>query len=189
MLFSHSIKSDDAYQRPSFSLQNKTKRLIWQATWFFLCRWTPKPLHKWRCLILKIFGAKIGQSNFIYPDCKIWAPWLLETEDVVTIGPNVEVYNPGGAFIGHHAILSQDAYLCGATHDYNTIEFTYLKSPIRVESYSWICAKAIVLPGVTCKEGSILGAGSLTSKDLEAWSIYAGNPAKYVKSRNQFLKS
>ena len=189
MISNHSINSTDSYQRPSFTLADKINRFIWNVSWYLLCRWTPNPLHKWRCLILRLFGAKIGKSNFIYPNCKIWAPWLLETEEVVTIGPNVEVYNPGGVFLGHHAILSQDSYLCGATHNYDSEEFTYLKYPIRIECFSWICAKAIVLPGVICKEGSILGAGSLTSKNLDSWSIYAGSPAKFIKSRNNFLKN
>lgn len=187
MLLQHSSEDKDAYKRPSFSFVDKVNRMIWSFCWLLLCRWTPKPLHVWRCFVLKLFGAKIGQSNFIYPDAKIWAPWLLKTEDVVTIGPGVEIYNPGGLYLGHHSIISQDAYLCGATHDYNSIEFTYLKSPIRLEPYAWVCAKAIVLPGVVLGEGSVLGAGALTSKNLEPWSIYAGNPAKFIKKRVDFL--
>lgn len=186
-MLGHSKFDTDAYKRPSFSFLDKVRRLIWQFSWFLLCRWTPKPLHRWRSIVLRCFGATIGNTNFIYPDCKIWAPWLLVTEDVVTIGPNVEIYNPGGVFLKHHSILSQDAYLCGATHDYNVIEFTYIKKPIIVGAYAWVCAKAIVLPGVTLGDGSVLGAASLASKDLNPWSVYAGNPMQYIKTRPQFL--
>lgn len=187
MLSSHQIDSPDAYVRPVFSLGNKARRFLWNLVWLLCCRWTPAPLHQWRIFILKLFGAKIGAQNFIYPDCKIWAPWLLTTEDVVTIGRGVEIYNPGGVYLGHHSILSQNAYLCGATHDYNSIDFTYLMKAIVLEPYVWICAKAIVLPGVRCKEGSVLGAASLTSRDLEAWTVYGGNPAKALKARTKFL--
>lgn len=186
-MISHQNNHQDAYVRPSFSVINKLRRFIWKLSWFLLCSWTPNPLHAWRCFVLRIFGAKIGKTNFIYPNCKIWAPWLLETEDVVTIGPGVEIYNPGGLFLGHHSILSQDAFICGATHDYNTIDFTYVKKIIVIEAYAWICAKAIVLPGVHCSEGSVLGAGSLTSRNLEPWTVYAGNPARIVKKRIDFL--
>jgi putative colanic acid biosynthesis acetyltransferase WcaF len=188
MILSHKKNSSDAYKRPVFSTSSKIKRLVWQITWILLCRYTPNQLHSWRCFILRLFGAKIGKSNFIYPSCKIWAPWLLETEDVVTIGPGVEVYNPGGVFLGHHSIISQDAYVCGATHDYNSEDFTYLSKKISIQSYAWICARATVLSGVTCQEGSILAAAALTSKDLEAWTVYGGNPAKKIKERNNFLK-
>ncbi|MEO7766397.1 MAG: putative colanic acid biosynthesis acetyltransferase, partial [Ferruginibacter sp.] len=123
-----------------------------------------------------------------YSSCKIWAPWLLVMDDFSCIGPGAEVYNPGGCKIGHHAILSQDSYLCGATHDYDTEGFTYIKKQIIIEAYVWICAKAVVLPGVRCAEGSVLGAASLTSKNLEAWSVYGGNPAKFIKPRTNFIK-
>lgn len=188
MFNSKSPNNPDAYQRPSFSMVDRVKRFLWSLSWLFLCQWTPKPMHSWRVFILRVFGARIGTNNSIYPSCKIWAPWLLQTEDVVTIGPGVEIYNPGGVFLGHHAIVSQDAYLCGATHDFDSAEFTYVKKEIVIGSYAWVCAKAVVLPGVSCKEGSVLGAASVTSRDLEPWTVYAGNPAKSVKPRNNFIQ-
>ena len=184
---SHDFDDKDAYKRPIFSTTNKIKRLLWQFTWLIFCRFTPAPLHKWRCFIIQLFGGKLGKSNYIYPNCKIWAPWLLETEEVVTIGPGVEIYNPGGVFLGHHSIISQDAYICGATHDYNSKDFTYLSRKIVIGPYAWVCARAIVLPGVTCQEGSVLAAAAVTSKSLEPWSVYGGNPAKRIKDRHNFL--
>src|SRR5688572_26045844 len=184
-----SNKKTDAYQRPSFSMADKVRRLSWNISWMLLCRWTPRPLHRWRTQVLRMFGARIGKNNSIYPDCKIWAPWFLYTEDVVTIGPRVEIYNPGGVRLEDHAILSQDAYLCGATHDYDVPEFTYIKKEIIIGKYAWICAKATVLPGVTCSDGSVLGATSITSRNLDPWTVYAGNPARAVKKRNNFLTS
>jgi putative colanic acid biosynthesis acetyltransferase WcaF len=187
MISNHDPNNSDGYLRPVYPFKDKLRRLLWSATWTLLCSWTPRPLHNWRIFILRIFGAKIGKKNFVYPTCSIWAPWLLETSEVVTIGPGVEIYNPGGLRIGHHAVLSQDAYLCGATHDYNNIEFTYLKKQLAIEPYVWICAKAVVLPGVHCGEGCVLGAASVTSRNLEPWTVYAGNPAKPVKKRQNFL--
>ena len=175
------------YVEPAFSKKNKLRRMLWNITWAILCSWTPNLMHAWRIMVLRMFGAKIGKQNFIYPDCKIWAPWLLETENTATIGPRVEVYNPGGFYLGHHAILSQDAYICGATHDYNSANFTYLKRRIVIEPYVWICAKAVVLPGVCCGEGSVLAAAAIATRDLDNWSVYAGNPAVKVKSRKNFV--
>lgn len=108
-------------------------------------------------------------------------------DDHSCLGPGVEVYNPGGCKLGRHVIISQDAYLCGATHDFNSADFTFLKREIVIEAYAWICARSIVLPGVRCAEGSVLGAGAIASKDLNSWSVYAGNPAKLLKSRTNFL--
>ncbi|WP_179415830.1 putative colanic acid biosynthesis acetyltransferase [Mucilaginibacter sp. E4BP6] len=187
MFSNHQHDSQDALLRPVFSFKDKLRRFTWNITWFVFCKWTPNPMHKWRISVLRLFGAKIGDKNFIYPNCKIWAPWLLQTDDVVTIGSGVEVYNPGGVVIGHHAILSQDAFICGATHDYNTSDFTYIKKQITIDAHVWICARAVVLPGVHCKEGSVLGAAAVISKDMEPWTVYAGNPAKEITKRENFL--
>ena len=183
MFSNHDAKSSDPLVKPVFPFRDNLIRFFWNIAWLLLCRWTPNTLHKWRIFILKAFGARIGQQNFIYPTCKIWAPWLLVTGDVVTIGPGVEIYNPGGIDIGHHAILSQDAYLCGATHNYNEFAFTYLKKQIIIEPYVWICARAVVLPGVICMKGSVLGAASVMAKNMDSWTVYAGNPANPVKKR------
>lgn len=182
----HDPESADPLQRPSFSLKDKLARLVWNVVQATLFRLSPTPLHGWRSALLRLFGAKIGASNFIYPTAKIWSPKLLETGDVVTLGPGVEVYNPGGISLGHHTIISQNAFLCGATHDFNSFDFDYIKKPIRTGPYAWVCARAIVLPGVEMKEGSVLGAGAVTSRSLDAWTVYAGNPAKAVRPRKRF---
>jgi putative colanic acid biosynthesis acetyltransferase WcaF len=171
-----------------FSTANKLKRLLWQIVWTLLCRWTPAPLYLWRTFIVRLFGGKVGKGVHLYPSCKIWAPWLLEMEDDSCLGSGVEVYNPGGCTIGKQAIISQDAYLCGATHDFNSENFTYIKKKITVGAYAWVCAKAIVLPGVTCGEGAVLGAAAIATRNLEPWSVYAGNPAIFIKTRNNFIK-
>lgn len=144
-------------------------------------------MHKWRIRFLRLFGARIGPSNFIYPTCKIWAPWLLVTGEAVAIGPEAEIYNPGGIRLGHHTVISQQAFICGATHDYNSEAFTYIKKEIVMEPYVWIAAKAVVMPGVHCAEGSVLGAAALATKNLEPWTVYGGNPARPVKKRRNFL--
>lgn len=184
LIYMHDQSAKDAYLRASFSIGERLRRLIWQITWLVFCRPTPVVLHGWRACVLQWFGAKLGRNNLIYPRVKIWAPWLLNTGDVVTIANDAEIYNPGGCSLEHHTIISQGAYLCGGTHDFNRRDFPMISKPIALRPYSWICARAIVLPGVTIEEGAILGAGSVTSHDLARLTINAGNPAKVVGMRN-----
>jgi putative colanic acid biosynthesis acetyltransferase WcaF len=185
LITTHDANHADPFMRPSFGLRSKLARLCWGVVYVLLFRPSPRSLHNWRCFLLRLFGARIGRDNFIYPKVKIWAPWLLHTEEVVTIADGAEIYNPGGISLGHHTIISQDAYLCGATHDYNSPDFNYVMKTIRTEAYVWICARAIVLPGVSCGCGSVLGAGSVTSRSMDAWCVYAGNPARMVKERKR----
>jgi len=186
LLNQHIPDHPDPLMRPMQSAGSKLRRALWKVAWTVLCRPTPNPLHRWRCLILRLFGARLGKNNFIYPSARIWAPWLLETGDVATIAPDVIVYNVGGVFIGHHAIVSEGSFLCGATHDFNDPDFPLVSKPVAIAPHAWVCARAVVLPGVTCGEGAVLGAAAVASKNLEPWTVYAGNPARPVGQRDAF---
>jgi putative colanic acid biosynthesis acetyltransferase WcaF len=181
----HSTANGDPYTRPAFSFGNRLRRIAFQGCWSLLCRFTPRPLHGWRILILRCFGAKIVSPGYIYPNCRIWAPWNLVCADHVTVGDGAEIYNPVTMHLDSHVILSQQAYLCGATHDYNDPAFPLIAYPMHLGAYAWVCARASVGPGVNLGEGAVLGLGSVATKDLEPWSVYAGVPAVKVKERKR----
>jgi putative colanic acid biosynthesis acetyltransferase WcaF len=150
-----------------------------------LYRPSPRPFHAWRALLLRAFGAKVGANCHFYPASKVWAPWNLNCEDRVTLADGAEIYNPSPIFLGAHATISQGAYLCGATHLYNEPEFLMVSFPMRIGAYAWICARAIVGSGVNVGEGAVLGLGSVATRDLEPFGVYAGTPAKKVKERER----
>ncbi len=175
----------DPYLRPSFSRRDRLRRLMWNICWGLLYRLSPRPLHAWRVLLLRTFGAKMGPNCHFYPGSKVWAPWNLICADSVAAGDGVEIYNPAPIHLGSHAILSQGAYLCGATHDFDDAAFTLLAFSMELGAYSWICARASVAPGVNVGEGAVLGLASVATRDLEPWGVYAGSPAVKVKVRKR----
>lgn len=134
-------------------------------------------------MLLRLYGAKIGPKCHFYAKGKIWAPWNLICEDRVSLGDDAELYNPSPMYLGSHAIVSQGAYVCGASHNYNDPNFPVISYPMRLGAYSWVCAKAIVSPGINVGDGAILALGSIATKDLEPFGIYAGTPAKKIKER------
>jgi putative colanic acid biosynthesis acetyltransferase WcaF len=177
----------DPYLRPAFSLGNRVRRQAWNICWALLYRLSPRPLHGWRSMLLRVFGATMGQNCHFYPGSKIWAPWNLVCADQVTAGDGVEIYNPAPVTLGSHAILSQGSYLCGATHEYDDPAFPLLAYAMQIGAYAWVCARASVAPGVQIGEGAVLGLGSVATRNLEAWTVYAGVPAVKVKERNRVL--
>jgi putative colanic acid biosynthesis acetyltransferase WcaF len=174
---------DDPYLRPSFSVSNRMGRLVWSIIWTLLFRPSPRPFHAWRAFLLRGFGAKLGPNCHFYPRSRVWAPWNLECADGVTLGDEAEIYNPSLVTMGSHAIVSQQAYICGATHDYNDPAFPLISFSMSLGAYSWVCARASVSPGVNVGEGAVLGLGSVATRDLEPWTVYAGVPAQRVKQR------
>jgi putative colanic acid biosynthesis acetyltransferase WcaF len=173
----------DPYLVPAFPMRDRLRRFAWGVVYALLFRPSPRPLHAWRSFLLRCFGARIGSGCHIYPNATIWAPWNLVCGDVVAIAQGAIIYNPSRIVLGSHATISQEAYLCGATHDYELPEFPLVSSEITIGPFAWICARATVQPGVSVGEGAVLALGAIATRDIEPWSIYAGVPARKMKNR------
>ncbi|WP_290794778.1 WcaF family extracellular polysaccharide biosynthesis acetyltransferase [Flavihumibacter sp. UBA7668] len=159
------------------------KRLLWYYTSlvFFESAWLP--VSSFKRALLKAFGAKIGKGVVIKPRVQIKYPWLLTVGHFSWIGEGVWIDNLTTVQIGAHACLSQGAYLLTGNHNYSKPAFDLLVAPIILEEGVWIGAKAIVCPGITCFSHSVLTAGSIATRNLEAFTIYQGNPALAIKKR------
>jgi putative colanic acid biosynthesis acetyltransferase WcaF len=177
--------AEDPYLRPAFSLRQRLKRLAWGICWTLFYRTSPRPFHAWRAILLRGFGAQLGPDCHFYPSSRVWAPWNLVCADNVTAGDNAEIYNPAPMYFGSHAIVSQGAYLCGATHDCDDPAFPLLACSNLIGAYAWICARAIVSPGINVGEGAVLGLASVATRDLEPWTIYGGVPANKIRERKR----
>lgn len=176
---------EDAFTRPAFSARNRARRAVWQLCWLLLYRLSPRPFHAWRAALLRLFGAELGPHCHFYPGSRVWAPWNLHCADHVAAADGAEIYNPSPIHLGSHVILSQNSYLCGATHDYNDPAFPLEAYRMQVGAYAWICARASVAPGVAVGEGAVLGLGAVATRDLRPWTVYSGNPAVALKARRQ----
>jgi putative colanic acid biosynthesis acetyltransferase WcaF len=173
----------DPYLAPAFPLSDRFWRLCWIIVAALLFTPSPRPLFAWRAFLLRCFGARLGNNCKVYPRARIWAPWNLRCGDVAAIADEAVIYNPAPVALGTHAIVSQQAYLCGATHDYTRADFPLLAMPITIGDYAWICARATVQPGIRVGDGAVLGLGSVATKELAPWTVYAGVPARPIKKR------
>lgn len=169
--------------KTSYPLRHRLFRALWIVTWTLLAAWAPAPLHRWRCSLLRIFGAKIGHGVRIHGSAKIWYPPNLVLDDEAVVGWNTVLYCQARIRIGHRAIVSQDVHLLAATHDVDCPDFSIIARPIDIDADAWIAARATVGPGVSVGQGAVLGAASVTFSDLEPWTINAGNPARVLRRR------
>lgn len=156
-------------------------RAIWGLVWLLLFRPSPRICFGWRAWLLRCFGARIGPGSHVYPGARIWAPWNLEMGRTAAVADGAVIYNPDRVVLGDFAIVSQEAFLCTASHDYTQWSFPLITGPIRVGRYAWVAARAFVHPGVSLGEGCVVGAGSVVTRDLPAWSVCAGNPCRVIK--------
>lgn len=167
----------------SFSLGNRLLRVVWMATWLVAARFTPPPLHRWRRLVLRAFGAKVGKGARVHGSVSIWLPANLELGPNVLIGPGARLYNQGRIIIGEKSVISQRAHICASTHDVRDPKFQLLLRPVTIGRQCWVAAESFVGPGVTMDDQAVLGARGALFGDAEVDAIYGGNPAKFVKLR------
>lgn len=109
-------------------------------------------------------------------------------EKNVNIGFNSEIFSGSKVVIGENTLIAAYVYIIGGGHDYSRVDIPISEQEkpsrgIKIEKNCWVGAGAIVFDNVTIGEDTIIGAGAVVSKDIPAFSIAAGIPARVAKSR------
>lgn len=159
------------------------KEISWYLVkiFFFL---TPIPYpNQFKCLLLRLFGSKVGNGVIIKPRINIHFPWKLEIGNHVWIGEEVFILNFEKIVIGNHVCISQRTFLCGGNHDYKKPEMPYKNGQIILHDGCWIGANVFVSPNIEIGVDTVVSACSFVNKNLEPNSIYAGNPVVYIRQR------
>ena len=149
----------------------------------FFEQW-PFKAYRVKRFLLRLFGAKVGSGVVVKPGVMITFPWKLELGNNVWLGEDCWLLNLATITIADNVCISQRAMLCTGNHNYNSPSFDLKVSPIAVERGAWIAANAFVGPGVTVGSHAVLCAGSVTSGNLDAHSVYSGIPAQKTGKRN-----
>ena len=136
-----------------------------------------------KALLLRAFGAEVGESVVLKPRVRIKAPWFLTVGDHAWIGEEAWIENVARVRVGAHACLSQGAFLVSGNHDWSSPTFDLRLGPIEVGQGAWVGAKAILCPGTEVGSHTVLQAGSVGKGTLEANGIYEGNPAVRIGTR------
>lgn len=168
------------------SFASRCARLIWQIVWLLLFRPSPVFAHGWRRCLLRMFGAKVGTAAHPYPSARIWAPWNLVIGDNSCLASNVDCYCVDVVSIGKGVAVSQYSFLCTGSHNYNDPAFPLITGPIFIGDKAWIAAGAFVGPNVRIGDGAVVAARASLVRDVESWTVVAGNPARVIGRRNQY---
>lgn len=143
-------------------------RLIINAmNWAILEPFNPRKL---RPAILRKLGAKVGRDVFIGDYVRV----DLNHSDLITIEDGVHIAG-GVRLLCHKKDLSN--YKVGEIYGMQPYKY----GGIHLCKNCAIGTNALVMPGVTVGEGAIVGAGAMVTKDIPAWGLALGCPAKVVK--------
>ncbi len=111
------------------------------------------------------YNIRLGRNAFINFNCVFLDCAPIEIGDNLQMGPAVQIYTAAHP-------LEADVRRSG-------LEYA---RPIRIGNDVWIGGGAIILPGVTIGDRSVIGAGSVVVRDVPAARVVAGNPARIIRS-------
>lgn len=178
-------KFDNSWYKPG---RNRAIQALWFLLGLPLLRSTLIPFSAFRVSILRLFGARIGQGVVIKPGVRVKYPWLLSIGDCSWIGEDVWIDNLAFVRVGRHVCISQGAYLCTGNHDWSDPSFGLLVKPIAFADGVWVGARAMICPGVSLETCAVAAAGSVITRNVPAFEIHSGNPARFVRMR-EMVKS
>ncbi len=168
---------------PGFRGRSAVFVQLWWIVQATLFRCSPQIAYGWRRWLLRTFGAIIGKGVQVRPTVEVTYPWKLSIGDHSWIGDHVTLYTLGEIHIGDNVAISQNSYICAASHDYQSPSFDIFASPVRIEAEAWVASCVFVSPGVRIGRGAVVGARSLVTRDLPPMMLCAGHPAKPIRAR------
>ncbi|MBR1693355.1 MAG: acyltransferase [Lachnospiraceae bacterium] len=132
----------------------------------------------------------IEKNVVIYGDCWFRAPWNITIGRGTVVGDGCKLDGRNGLVIGENVNMSTAVFIYTEQHDVNDPYFESGRSggKVVIGNRAWLSSRTTVLPKVCVGEGAVLASGALASKDLEAFGIYGGVPAKKIGQRSRDLR-
>lgn len=145
-----------------------------------------------RYILLRTLCKSCGDNVCIQPDVYLFHVQNLEIGNNVSIHPMtyIECGPNGKVKIGDDVSIAHGVTILAVNHKYRDIDIPIRDQGIeeketKIESNTWIGAKATILEGRTVKSGSIVAANCVVTKDVETNTIVAGIPNQVIKKRNE----
>lgn len=135
-----------------------------------------------------VFRAQIGKRVVYYSGIWIFTGRNLIVGNDVDFAHGVLVTTGGGVRIGDRTLIGYGAKILSSNHRIPPVpqrifDAGHVDAPVVIGPDVWIGANSIILPGVSIGEGAMVAAGSVVTKDVPAWFIVGGVPAKVIRQR------
>lgn len=142
------------------------------------------------CKIRKLLlPSKIGRGTMIWDNVQIDFPSSLCVCENTSINRGTVINAGGGISIGSNVFIGPNVTIYSQNHCYGNKKILineqgYERKKVIIEDDVWLAANSVILPGVTVGKGAVVAAGSVVTKNVEAYSVVAGVPARKFSSRS-----
>ena len=142
-----------------------------------------------RGFICKHFFYKCDGFPWIQPRVIFVHTEKISLGNFFGVNSNSYLNGYGGIEIGDHVLLGSNVTISSGIHPINDsdppiITRQSIPSKITIEDDVWIGSNAIIMPGIHLAKGTVIGANSVVTKNTQPYSVNAGNPAKFIRFRN-----
>lgn len=143
-----------------------------------------------RYLFYKLLCKKLDSFPFIFPGAHLQHCYGIEAGKNLNINRGVHIYGRGGVKFGDYVLIGPNVVIASSQHRYDIEGVPILfqgheKKPVVIGNDVWIGANAVILPGVTIGDGTIIGAGAVVTNDTDPYSIVGGVPARKMGERTR----
>lgn len=154
-----------------------------QAQLIFKFNHTMPGTDEYSVLMRRIF-PDMGEGSIVNTPLTAVRPHMVKIGRNVVVMPGSLMMSAGGITIEDGAMIAANVQLISNNHDLYERQVITCK-PVHIGKNAWIGAGSTILPGVIVGDYAVVGAGSIVTKDVPAWTIVAGNPARVIKTTPQ----
>ncbi|MBF0438219.1 MAG: acyltransferase [Magnetococcales bacterium] len=144
-------------------------------------------LEKWRTRYFLLQIPQVGEDVRIFNGLFVENPHNVILGNHVRINVNCMMQAHARIEIGDYTMIGASCLIVTANHDTSKRGLeafdTQKHLPVKIGRHCWLGAGVTVLPGVTIGDEVVVGAGSTVTSDLPPGGIYAGSPARFIKTR------
>lgn len=141
------------------------------------------PIHHFRRFFYRLVGVRIGSGSTIHTGAVFYNPSNISLGSDTIVGEKAVLDGRDKLTIGDHVDIASEVMIYNCQHDVHSSDFHAVCLPVTIEDYVFIGPRAIILPGVTLKKGSVVAAGAVVTKDVTEKTIVAGVPAQKIGER------
>jgi maltose O-acetyltransferase len=145
------------------------------------------PSHHFRRFMYRLFGVGIGKGSTIHWQTRFFGPRGVRIGEYCNIGNNAFLDGREGLTIGNRVATGAEIMIYTLQHDIDSATFEVAGGPVIIEDYVYIGPRAIILPNVRVGRGAVIAAGAVVTKDVPAYAVMGGVPARYLRERNHQL--
>lgn len=162
---------------------NRLKTILLELEVFLLHCVGFVPCHFIRRFFYRLAGVKIGTGSAIHTGARFYNPSNIEIGEDSIIGENCVLDGRDKLIIGNHVDIASEVMIYNSKHDIESSDFHAIHKQVVIEDYVFIGPRSIILPNVNIGKGAIIAAGAVVTKNIDAFQIVAGIPAKVIGER------